>query len=157
MPTPVPCPLAPPPCPQCAPARASREATACLKRGRLKQRSSLESAQAGAARACCFQPRRAGALGAVRGAARQRPGCSGAGGGACGGGRGTAQVLDALHALPRLPATRQELLAVAQALGADPATALYLDAQATVPQVRALNGSSPQKSSGISNIIQYSN
>jgi CHAT domain-containing protein/Tfp pilus assembly protein PilF len=53
--------------------------------------------------------------------------------------RGTAPGLRALQALPRVPATRQELLAVAQALGADPHTALYLDAQATVPQVLALN------------------
>jgi len=53
--------------------------------------------------------------------------------------RGTAQGLRALQALPRLPATRQELLAVALALDADPHTALYLDAQATVPQVRILN------------------
>src|SRR5215831_12423221 len=62
--------------------RVSYERRVVMMGSFLKQRSSLESAQAGAARACCFQPRRAGALGAVRGAARQRPGCSGAGGGA---------------------------------------------------------------------------
>jgi CHAT domain-containing protein len=54
-------------------------------------------------------------------------------------GRGTVQGLRALRALPRMPYTRQELLAVAHALGVDPHTALYLDAQATETQVRALN------------------
>src|SRR5262245_22083955 len=50
--------------------RVSYERRVVMMGSFFKQRSSLESAQAGAARACCFQPRRAGALGAVRGAAQ---------------------------------------------------------------------------------------
>jgi CHAT domain-containing protein/Tfp pilus assembly protein PilF len=46
-----------------------------------------------------------------------------------------------LQALPRVPATRRELLAIAGALGADPRRTLYLGPQATETQVRALNAS----------------
>jgi CHAT domain-containing protein len=53
--------------------------------------------------------------------------------------RGTAIAFDAMQRMNRLPATRDELLAVATALGADPHAALYLDTQATETQVRELN------------------
>jgi CHAT domain-containing protein/Tfp pilus assembly protein PilF len=53
--------------------------------------------------------------------------------------RGTGVNLADLRRLNRLPGTRQELLAVARALGAEPATALYLDVRATKPQVLALD------------------
>jgi CHAT domain-containing protein len=55
--------------------------------------------------------------------------------------RGTAQALSALQALARLIGTRLELLAIADALGADPRRTLYLGAQATETRVRALNAS----------------
>jgi CHAT domain-containing protein/Tfp pilus assembly protein PilF len=54
-------------------------------------------------------------------------------------GRGTAQALSALQALARLTGTRRELLAIADALRVDPRRTLYLGAQATETQVRALN------------------
>jgi CHAT domain-containing protein len=55
--------------------------------------------------------------------------------------RGPSVSLDDLRRLDRLPGTRDELLAVAAALGADPARALYLDTRATKPTVRQLNAS----------------
>jgi tetratricopeptide (TPR) repeat protein len=47
--------------------------------------------------------------------------------------------LAAIRRMPGLPGTRDELLAVARAIGADPATALYLDARATKPALLRLN------------------
>jgi CHAT domain-containing protein len=54
-------------------------------------------------------------------------------------GRG-GMALAELRKLPRLPGTRDELVAVAQALGADPGRALYLGRRATAPEVLRLNG-----------------
>jgi CHAT domain-containing protein len=53
----------------------------------------------------------------------------------------SSAAVNALRDLPPLPATRDELLALANALGADPARALYLGARATKPELMALNGS----------------
>lgn len=55
--------------------------------------------------------------------------------------RGVRVVPDDLRRLNRLPGTRDELLAVARALGADPQRALYLGARATEPIIRDLNRS----------------
>jgi tetratricopeptide (TPR) repeat protein len=54
--------------------------------------------------------------------------------------RGSAVNVAELRKLNRLPGTRAELLAMAKALRADPAEALYLDVRATKPQVISLNG-----------------
>jgi CHAT domain-containing protein len=53
--------------------------------------------------------------------------------------RGTAETGRALARMNRLPATREELLAIATVLGADPDAALYLGPQATETKVRELN------------------
>jgi len=53
--------------------------------------------------------------------------------------RGTAETVRALARMNRLPATREELLAIAKVLGADPDAALYLGPQATETKVRELN------------------
>jgi CHAT domain-containing protein len=50
-----------------------------------------------------------------------------------------AGVTDALRGLSPLPGTRDELLALAKALGADPARTLYLAGRATKPALMALN------------------
>lgn len=50
-------------------------------------------------------------------------------------------ALATIRALNRLPGTRAELQAIAQALGADPARALFMDARATKPDLLALNRS----------------
>ena len=55
--------------------------------------------------------------------------------------RGVRVVPDDLRRLNRLPGTRDELLAVARALGADPQRALHLGSQATEPIIRELNRS----------------
>lgn len=55
--------------------------------------------------------------------------------------RGTSIPLDKLRKLPRLPGTRQELLAVAKALGANPSKAVYLGENATELIVSSLNAS----------------
>jgi CHAT domain-containing protein len=55
--------------------------------------------------------------------------------------RRTDTTLEAVRHLCPLPHTRAELHAMAQALGADPAQALYVGAQATRPMVHALNQS----------------
>ena len=52
--------------------------------------------------------------------------------------RGADAVAD-IRKLPRLPGTRDELMADAKALGADPSTSLFLEDRATKPQVMALN------------------
>jgi hypothetical protein len=49
-------------------------------------------------------------------------------------------IADALRGLAPLPGTRDELRAVAAALGADPDRALYLGPRATKPEVMALDG-----------------
>jgi CHAT domain-containing protein len=48
-------------------------------------------------------------------------------------------VADELRALAPLPGTRDELLAIARVLGADPTRALYLGPRATKPEVTELN------------------
>jgi CHAT domain-containing protein len=53
--------------------------------------------------------------------------------------RDAPALLNELRMLDRLPGTREELLAVANALGADPGRALHLGARATKPTVMALN------------------
>ena len=53
--------------------------------------------------------------------------------------RGVGVPVEELRRLNRLPGTREELKAVATALGADPTKALYLGSQATKPAVRQLN------------------
>lgn len=55
--------------------------------------------------------------------------------------RGVRVAVDEIRKLNRLPGTREELLAVAKALGADSSKALYLDKDATKPQVLDLNAS----------------
>ncbi len=60
-------------------------------------------------------------------------------GGAMPAARGAGVNVADLRRLNRLPGTRDELLAVATALKADPGTALYLDVRATKPQVMSLN------------------
>ena len=55
--------------------------------------------------------------------------------------RGRSVAVDEIRRMNRLPGTRDELMAVANALGADPTKALYLAAQATEPMVRDLNAS----------------
>jgi len=53
--------------------------------------------------------------------------------------RGAGVPVEKLRRLPGLPGTRNELQAVASALGADPNNALYLGARATEPMVSSLN------------------
>jgi len=53
--------------------------------------------------------------------------------------RGLGVPVEELRRMNRLPGTRDELLAVATALGADPSRALYLDKEATKPTVFRLN------------------
>lgn len=55
--------------------------------------------------------------------------------------RGARVALGDLRALARLPGTRDELMAMARALGADPGRALSLGPQATETEIRALNRS----------------
>ena len=55
--------------------------------------------------------------------------------------RGTNVSVDEIRQLDRLPGTRDELIAIAKALGADPGKVLYLDKQATKPMVMSLNSS----------------
>ena len=55
--------------------------------------------------------------------------------------RGTNVPLQELHKLSRLPGTRQELLALARALGASSDTSLYLGERATKATVAQLNAS----------------
>ena len=52
--------------------------------------------------------------------------------------RGAASI-DDIRKLPRLPGTRDELIADAKALGADPSSALFMGEQATKPEVMKLN------------------
>jgi CHAT domain-containing protein len=52
--------------------------------------------------------------------------------------RGAEAVAD-IRRLPRLPGTRDELMADAKALGADASTSLFLEGRATKPQVMELN------------------
>jgi CHAT domain-containing protein len=68
--------------------------------------------------------------------------------GAAGGRRGGSMLasrgeaaLDELGRLPRLPGTRRELLAVARALGVEPAGAVYVGAAATKQTLRGLDAS----------------
>jgi len=68
----------------------------------------------------------------LRGGGRKR-------GGAMLAARGVGVPVEELRRLNRLPGTREELKAVATALGADPTKALYLGSQATKPVVRQLN------------------
>jgi len=49
------------------------------------------------------------------------------------------RVVDDIRKLPRLPGTRDELLADAKALGADPTTAVFTEERATKPAVMSLN------------------
>ena len=56
--------------------------------------------------------------------------------------RGARIALGDLRALARLPGTRDELMAIARALGADPGQALSLGDRATETEVRVLNRSS---------------
>lgn len=55
--------------------------------------------------------------------------------------RGVRVAVDEIRKLNRLPGTRDELLAMAKALGADPSKALYLGEKATKPVVFGLNNS----------------
>jgi CHAT domain-containing protein/Flp pilus assembly protein TadD len=55
--------------------------------------------------------------------------------------RGSTAALDEIRRMDRLPGTRDELIAVAQALGADPARALYLGPRATETMLRQLDTS----------------
>jgi CHAT domain-containing protein len=55
--------------------------------------------------------------------------------------RGTIIPVEEIRKLNRLPGTRQELLAVAKALGASSTNSLYLDQRATKPTVTMLNSS----------------
>jgi len=68
----------------------------------------------------------------LRGGGRER-------GGAMRAARGAGVRVEELRRLNRLPGTREELTAVATALGADPAKSLYLGAQATKSVVGQLN------------------
>jgi CHAT domain-containing protein len=68
----------------------------------------------------------------LRGGGRQRGGMMLAS-------RGAGVAVEELRKMSRLPASRQELVAVAKALGADPQKALFLGAQATKPTVLSLN------------------
>ena len=53
--------------------------------------------------------------------------------------RGMRVAMDSLHALNRLPGTREELLTVASILHVDPERAVYLGSRATENEVRRLN------------------
>lgn len=55
--------------------------------------------------------------------------------------RGVRVEIDKIRKLNRLPGTRDELLAMARALGADPSKALYIGEKATKPVVFNLNNS----------------
>jgi CHAT domain-containing protein len=50
-----------------------------------------------------------------------------------------ADAVDDIRRLPRLPGTRDELIADAKALGAEQSTSLFLEDRATKPQVMELN------------------
>jgi CHAT domain-containing protein/tetratricopeptide (TPR) repeat protein len=50
-----------------------------------------------------------------------------------------ASLIDDIRKLPRLPGTRDELMADAKALGADPSSALFMGERATKPEVMELN------------------
>jgi CHAT domain-containing protein len=50
-----------------------------------------------------------------------------------------ASSIDKIRSLPRLPGTRDELVADAKALGADPSTALFMGERATKSEVMELN------------------
>jgi CHAT domain-containing protein len=50
-----------------------------------------------------------------------------------------ASSIDEIRKLPRLPGTRDELIADARALGADPSSALFMGERATKPEVMELN------------------
>ena len=50
-----------------------------------------------------------------------------------------ADSIDEIRELPRLPGTRDELIADAKALGADPSSALFMGERATKPEVMELN------------------
>jgi CHAT domain-containing protein len=50
-----------------------------------------------------------------------------------------ASSIDGIRKLPRLPGTRDELIAEAKALGADPSSALFVGEHATKPEVMKLN------------------
>jgi CHAT domain-containing protein len=50
-----------------------------------------------------------------------------------------ADSIDEIRELPRLPGTRDELVADAKALGADPSSALFMGERATKPEVMELN------------------
>ena len=60
-------------------------------------------------------------------------------GGVMPGSRGPSVAINEVHGMVSLPGTRDELTAVAKALGADPQRALYLGARATEPVVMSLN------------------
>lgn len=55
--------------------------------------------------------------------------------------RGMRVTLDSLQALDQLPGTREELLAIAEVLGVNAETNLFLDRRASEPEVRRLNES----------------
>jgi CHAT domain-containing protein/Tfp pilus assembly protein PilF len=69
----------------------------------------------------------------LQGRGRQR-------GGAMLAGRGSSVEVGEIQRLPRLPGSREELSAIARALGADPDRALFLGTRATKSEVLALNG-----------------